>query len=93
MAETDGVFIWHRNSIVGTAPIGRINDWHWMDGTKKDTVCWIEPICLVCKRLITGSTNDFKCRTDQCPAKYLNSPTKRWINDNIKRFDPKGNYK
>ena len=73
-----------------TAPIGRMNDWHWKEG-RGDTLTWIDPDCLKCSHLIKKATKYFKCSTDECPAKYLNAAKKRWLNDNTNLFDLKGN--
>lgn len=77
---------------MGTAPIGHMNDWHWMDGPN-NTLAWIEPECIKCKYLIVGAKHSYKCNTKECPAQKLKPVIKRWLNKHIKYFDSKGNYK
>lgn len=77
---------------MGTAPIGLMNDWHWMDGRNANTLAWLEPDCLKCGYLINNSTHYFKCDTEECPAKCLNAAQKKWLGANIKLFDVKGDY-
>ena len=82
---------------MGTAPIGRMNDWHWTDGKKANTVSWISSSCLKCNRLISIAKRDLRprydCDMDECPAEHLSKQAQQWININIKRFDKLGNYR
>ncbi len=73
---------------MGTAPIGRMNDWKMLRGSN-NTLSYLNPTCFECGYIFPGFSR-YKCHVANCPDKEITEKERNWLIKNKGKFDKNG---
>jgi hypothetical protein len=73
---------------MGTAPIGRMNDWKMLRGSS-NTLSYLNPTCLKCGYIFPGFSR-YKCHTAGCPDQEITAKEREWLIKNRHKFGENG---